>query len=317
MVHSPFPQEYNSINLPDYIISDGNLSLSASENIYGFESLYNNPFASINASLPLNTIPDFDNTTNFGYGDIPDPSIVAAAASSGNSPISSSDSTYEEVLCDNHQIEGNLDSSDDQDNSQKNSPSVNGLYDPLAGLATAASMISCNQDSVNGEVDVRNRRPHLVLDIKPNAYDFGYIESLASSPSSAVTMPPTPVYFDVTNSTIPDSYTFFQTDQSGSIFTADKIIENPQTVSPAAVTFTPNYTSMITPNTATLDSEQEYFNQQFHSQSHSQPRRRKSISTSNPQNIKTEPRTPALSPPESPNESISSAYLLRVPPQAL
>ncbi|CAG8783774.1 6970_t:CDS:2, partial [Racocetra persica] len=330
----------------DYLISDnlsGNMALSTSDNNFGLENFY-----------PVNTTSEFSN--NYGYGDITNASI---AASVGNSPISSPD-VCGDSLCHRNQA-NDINATESHIESRKNSVndlSYENLHQPLDELAAAAAMISCGRDSktytpivvdsISTTNAKNNRKPHLMpLNITTNPSDmyrlgdmsaeFGF-DSLASSPSPAVTMPPTPVFFEpgfldgVTNPTISDSFTFnlnpelptdqllesattisrshsydnMSSPQHGSVFTSEKIIDNPQTITPAAITITPNFAPMLTQTPSTLDLETDYFSVKQLCQQRPVARSRRNSLVSNPPNIKAEPRTPALSPPESPGTSMSS-----------
>ncbi|CAG8517487.1 11010_t:CDS:2 [Dentiscutata erythropus] len=344
----------------DYLITEnlpGNMSLPTSDNTFGLGNLYNS-YDSVETSIPVNAASGFSNS--YEYGDITNASI--ASASVGNSPISSPDICGDSSLCHRNQVNDiNSTESEPRKNSVNDLPYEN-LHQPLNELAAAAAMISCNRDdktytpivvdSINTTNVRNNRKPHLmplnITTTPPNMYrlgdmptEFGF-DSLASSPSPAVTMPPTPVFFEpgfldgvdgVTNPTITDGFTFnlntelptdqllesttisrshsydnMSSPQHGSVFTSEKIIDNPQTITPAAITITqPNFTPMLTQTPSTLDVEPDYFSVKPLCQQRSAAKSRRNSSVSNPPNIKAEPRTPALSPLESPGTSMSSA----------
>ncbi|CAB4481267.1 uncharacterized protein OCT59_003115 [Rhizophagus irregularis] len=355
-------------NIHDYLMTEnlaGNLALSTSDNTFGLEALYNS--YSINpTTIPMNTTSDYTPTVNFGYDD-----------------NSSSINDHHHHHHHHHHNHNNSNGNDDRKNT------MNGIhYDNLGQLAAAAAFLvdsrndkSSDQITTFGvgtssinEGNIRNNRnrPHLMpLNItttttESNVYrlgsDFNFTDSIASSPSPVVTMPPTPVFFEpefldgVTNTmsegfnfginptTLTSSEQLIENDnsisvsrshsfdsissssQQNNIFTSEKIIENPQTVTPAAISITqPDFTPMLSQSTSssTIDMETDYFNSKQHRrQNHCEQannhnnninnsnnntvRKTRSRTLSNPPNIKSEPRTPALSPPESPGDSVSS-----------
>jgi hypothetical protein len=357
-----------SMNLHDYLMTDnltGNLTLSAPDNSFGLEALYN---SYIGTSIPMSTTSEFS-AVNF-YDDV--------------------NNTSNSIMSDqHHQVDNNpvsicVDANENE--SRKNS--VNGIsynsnHQTLDQLAAAALLVDSRNDkspeqiaygvgtisSTNEESIRHNRnRPNLMpLNItsataQSSVYrlgDFSFTDSIASSPSPAVTMPPTPVFFEpefldgVTN-TMAEGFTFginptltstteqlldnnsisvsrsrsydsiSTSSQQSTIFNSEKIIENPPTVTPTAITINqPNFAPILSQTPSTIGLETDYFNskQQQQQQQHHHhrqqnqcdhndkdtSRRTRSRTLSNPPNIKVEPRTPALSPPESPGASVSSS----------
>ncbi|GET00823.1 LAG1-DNAbind-domain-containing protein [Rhizophagus clarus] len=338
---------------------DANSNNNNNNNNGTSNALYN-PYTINPTTIPMNASSDYSSTVNFGYDD----------------------NTSSCSMNDHHQHQHNI-CNDTNENEERKNNTMNGIhYDNLDQLAAAAAFLVDSRDdksstygvgasSIN-EGNIRNNRsrPHLMpLNItsattESNVYrlgsDFNFTDSIASSPSPAVTMPPTPVFFEpefldgVTN-TMPEGFSFginptltsgqllennnsisvsrshsydsiSSSSQQSNIFTSEKIIENPQTVTPAAISITqPDFTPMLSqPSSSTIDMETDYFNSKQHRrQNHCEQannhnnnnidnsnnntvRRTRSRTLSNPPNIKSEPRTPALSPPESPGDSVSS-----------
>jgi len=347
----------STMNLDDYLINS----------FTGLEALY--PYNStLGTSIPMTSTEFPASTTNFGYDDV-----------NNTTPCSNN------VMSDrHHQVDnGSVSMCDDANESESRKDTVyDNNHQTLDQLATAAALIAASRDdksseqisydsSMNENIRQNRNRPHLMpLNItsaatQSNIYrineiptDFGFVDSIASSPSPAVTMPPTPVFFEpgfldgVTN-TISEGFTFginpeqllennqisvsrshsydsvSSSSQQSAIFTSKKIVETPQTVTPTAITinqpFTtqPNFAPVLSQTPSSLDTETDYFNGKHHQKcdkvnnnnnnnssssnnSNNTVRRTRSRTLSNPPNIKVEPRTPALSPPESP-ASISSS----------
>ncbi|CAG8524542.1 15325_t:CDS:2 [Funneliformis caledonium] len=307
----------STMNFDDYLI-----------NSFGLEGLY--PYSTLGTTIPMTATSYFSANPNFGFDDV-------------NNTTS----------CPNNAT-GNQHHADANENESQN-------HQTLDQLAAAAALIAASRDdgpSMSENIRQNRNRPHLMpLNIVPattqsNIYriseipaDFNFVESMASSPSSAVTMPPTPVFFEpgfldgVTEGfnfginptltseqllennqiSISRSHSYdSSSSQQNTIFNADKIIENPQTVTPAAITINqpyhptqPNFAPALSRTPSALDVETDYFNSKKHPQGQCEQannvRRVRSRTLSNPPNIKTEPRTPALSPPESPGASVSSS----------
>jgi hypothetical protein len=347
-------------NIHDYLMTEnltGNLALPTSDSSFGLEALY--PYTINPTTIPMNHSSDYSSTVNFGYDDV------------------NNNTNHHQ----NHHHHNNHHNNDSNENDERN-----GIhYDNLDQLAAAAAFLVDSRNDKSSEQitygvgassinegNIRNNnnrnRPHLMpLNITSattdsNVYRLGSdfnLDSIASSPSPAVTMPPTPVFFEpefldgVTN-TMSEGFNFginptltseqllennnsisvsrshsydsiSSTSQQSNIFTSEKIIENPQTVTPAAISITqPDFTPMLSQSTTTtIDMETDYFNSKQHrrqslceqannhnnninNSNNNTVRRTRSRTLSNPPNIKSEPRTPALSPPESPGDSVSS-----------
>ncbi|CAI2169089.1 20007_t:CDS:2 [Funneliformis geosporum] len=310
----------STMNLDDYLI-----------NPFGFEGLY--PYNTLGTTIPMTATSYFSANPNFGFDD-----------------VNNTTSCSSNVIANQHH--GGVNENESQN------------HQTLDQLAAAAALISASRDdgpSMSENIRQNRNRPHLMpLNIEPattnsNIYrfseNFNFADSMSSSPSSAVTMPPTPVFFEpgfldgVTN-TITDGFSFginpttltseqllennqisvsrshsydsvSSSSQQSTIFTSDKIIENPQTVTPAAITinqpYQPNFAPSLSRTPSALGVETDYFNSKKHPKGQCEQAnknnnvRRRSRTLSNPPNIKAEPSTPALSPPESPGASVSSS----------